>query len=565
MNDALNTDSPSKDKTTNRQSNPHLQPGKVNTISKAIDINLEPVALFKALNQISPLNNAVLLESSEIESKKNVKSILMLQAAIRIECHGQQVKFVALTTNGQNALDHIAHLLKTQAILTEYDLQSVNQQTGQASALNQLIIRYPTHEGYLDEDSRLKQANAIDALRTVQNAFKSAIANEYSVFLTGLFAFDFIANFERLPELSEQADDCPDYVFYLAESLLVFDHRLNQNRLFSNHFSGKDGEKTYFEMSRSFENIEQKIHQLKLDKPFCLSASSSQLDFSSVNVDIPNAEYEKTVEALKQHIIQGDIFQVVPSRTFSLSCHSPINSYLTLKHTNPSPYMFYMQDQDFILFGASPESSLKFCHETRSVELYPIAGTRPRGRLTDHEIDLDLDARIEAELKLDQKEVSEHMMLVDLARNDIARIAESGTTYVPRLLEVDRYSQVMHLVSCVRGTLRSDLDALHAYQACMNMGTLTGAPKIKATQLIRQVEGKRRGSYGGAVGYLNGRGDMDSCIVIRSAFYKNGTAYIQAGAGIVYDSVPASEAKETENKAAAVIRAILLANQQASL
>ena len=227
-----------------------------------------------------------------------------------------------------------------------------------------------------------------------------------------------------------------------------------------------------------------------------------------------------------------------------------------LKKQNPSPYMFYMQDADFTIFGASPESALKYDKASNQVEVYPIAGTRPRGKRADGSVDADLDSRIELNLREDEKEKSEHIMLVDLARNDVAKVSEPGTRYVKDLLKVDRYSHVMHLVSRVVGQLRSDLDALHAYQACMNMGTLVGAPKVSAATLIRQVEKQRRGSYGGAVGYINGNGDMDTCIVIRSAFVKNGVAYIQAGAGVVYDSDPLSEANETRSKAQAVINAV---------
>ncbi|HAD47980.1 MAG TPA: anthranilate synthase component I, partial [Idiomarina sp.] len=193
-------------------------------------------------------------------------------------------------------------------------------------------------------------------------------------------------------------------------------------------------------------------------------------------------------------------------------------AYQQLKINNPSPYMFFMSHPDFCLFGASPESALKYEQQTNQVELYPIAGTRPRGRNPDGSINLDIDGRLELELRLDQKELSEHLMLVDLARNDLARICQPGSRYVADLLKVDRYSQVMHLVSRVVGQLRNDCDALHAYRACMNMGTLTGAPKVSAASLIRQVEQQGRGSYGGAVGYLAGNGDMDTCIVIRSAF-----------------------------------------------
>ena len=278
-----------------------------------------------------------------------------------------------------------------------------------------------------------------------------------------------------------------------------------------------------------------------------------------MSVNISDQQFADQVVTLKKQIVQGNIFQVVPSRAFSLPCPNPLAAYSQLKVTNPSPYMFYVKDSDFILFGASPESALKYDKASNLVEVYPIAGTRGRGFNPDGSINDDLDGRIELDLRLDKKELAEHIMLVDLARNDVARISQPGTRKVAELLKVDRYSHVMHLVSRVTGKLRDDLDALHAYQACMNMGTLVGAPKIKAANLIRQVEQQRRGTYGGAVGYLNTEGDMDSCIIIRSAFVANGKAIIQAGAGVVFDSDPQAETDETRSKAQAVITAIKLA------
>jgi anthranilate synthase component 1 len=190
------------------------------------------------------------------------------------------------------------------------------------------------------------------------------------------------------------------------------------------------------------------------------------------------------------------------------------------------------------------------------VEIRPIAGTARRGRTPEGAPDLDLDGRLEAELRLSEKEVAEHMMLIDLARNDVARVSKPGTRHVPRLLTVDRYSHVMHLVSYVKGELQDGLDALHAYAASMNMGTLVGAPKLEAARILRQRETTRRGPYGGAVGYVTSEGDMDTAIVIRSALVKDGVAYVRAGAGVVYDSDPAAEAEETRRKAQAVLKAL---------
>ena len=540
----------------NNHSNIHPASGRVQSISKLVDSQLAPVDIFEQLSNQLGLTNNMLLESSEIESKENVKSILMLKAALRVECNANQVVIQALTTNGENVIALLAPALKSNP--------SIKCICHEKSVIAVEVIKTET---LVDEDSRLKQPSPLDILRLINSSFSNSSDLQYSVFLCGLFAFDLIATFEALPVVEAGKNTCPDYVFYLAESLIVVDHLKNTKRLISNVFymNIEDTTKSanYYQLAREFEVIEKAVNtlnpiaaekRLKTDKEnFSTPDADEEI---AVVEDLDDEAFESIVSDLKTNIVDGDIFQVVPSRTFSIPCPSPIDSYRNLKQSNPSPYLFFMQDQDFSLFGASPESALKYTSSDNSVLLYPIAGTRPRGKKEDGSIDLDLDARIEAELKLDEKEVAEHMMLVDLARNDIAKISKTGTTHVPRLLAVDRYSQVMHLVSIVKGQLKPELDALSAYLACMNMGTLTGAPKIKASQLIRQVEKQRRGSYGGAVGYLNGNGDMDTCIVIRSAFCKDGIAHIQAGAGVVYDSQPKLEAEETRNKAQAVINAV---------
>ncbi|MEE6081247.1 anthranilate synthase component I, partial [Avibacterium paragallinarum] len=309
-------------------------------------------------------------------------------------------------------------------------------------------------------------------------------------------------------------------------------------------------------VKQSAVQITQKLQ--KIEPHLTIQPASTE-----VSVNIEDEPFKDIIRRLKHHINIGDVFQIVPSRRFSMACPNPLATYRQLKVNNPSPYMFYMQDEDFTLFGASPESALKYSQDSRQLEIYPIAGSRPRGFDAQGNIDPELDARLELELRLDKKELAEHLMLVDLARNDIARVCQSGTRQVKDLMQVDRYSHIMHLVSRVVGKLRPELDALHAYQACMNMGTLTGAPKIKAMQLIYQVEQQKRHSYGGAVGYLSSDGNFDTCIVIRSAFVQNNIAYIQAGCGEVLDSDPQMEADETRHKARAVINAIMQTNQLA--
>jgi anthranilate synthase component 1 len=253
---------------------------------------------------------------------------------------------------------------------------------------------------------------------------------------------------------------------------------------------------------------------------------------------------------------------MTPSRTFTAPCPDPFEAYVRLRAANPSPYMFFVRSPDAVLLGASPETAVRVSGAPRTVSLRPIAGTAPRGRTSDGGIDRELDARLQAALLTDAKELAEHMMLVDLARNDVARVSRAGTRRVSQLLTVDRYQHVMHLVSEVEGELAPGLDALHAYAASLNMGTLVGAPKIRAAELLRQHEPSKRGPYGGAVGYLTHGGELDTAIVIRSAFVRAGVAHVRAGAGVVLDSDPASEAAETRRKAQAVLEAVTGAEGQ---
>ena len=556
-----------------------ISPGKVETIEQVGHYVDDPLAAFAHL--CGNKNNALLLESAEIDSKDDLQSLLMVDAALRMECRGNRVEVKALTGNGASVLPLFVDHAPDGLHIKERTDTSITLVCDEA-------------DGELDEDSRLKAASVMDALRIVINKITPIRQHPHAVFLGGVFAYDMLAGFEKLPDVAEGENDCPDFVFYLAETLITVDHQTRETHLIGSVFSGQDVAQQYFAIAQRLEAIHQQLHDMPAEPVLAGAKTARITDVESeaqsgqslvsdsensnetengqslssfdpsveVSVDLSDEQFCNHVLDLKQHILAGDIFQVVPSRTFSLPCPSPLLAYAKLKESNPSPYMFYMQDAAFSIFGASPESALKYERESNQVEIYPIAGTRPRGKRPDGSIDRDLDSRIELNLREDTKEKSEHIMLVDLARNDVAKVSRPGTRYVKDLLKVDRYSHVMHLVSRVVGQLRDDLDPLHAYQACMNMGTLVGAPKVSAATLIREVEKKRRGSYGGAVGYLNGQGDMDTCIVIRSAFVKNGTAYIQAGAGVVYDSVPQAEADETRAKAQAVIGAVKAALQE---
>lgn len=545
------------------------------TLTDDANYQSDPLSVYQLLCHNK--DNNLLLESAEIDQKHLLKSLLLVDAALKIVCNGNTVIFNALTLNGQAALQFAATQLQPHAKLSLSDNKQI---------LTAIFSDIPTE---LDEKARLMAINPFESLRLFTR-IKNSNNHHFAIFLAGAFAFDMISMSEVLPEVPDGENTCPDFVYYLAETVVVIDHEKQSTEIIANLFSATNDEenKTAQELEQDQEQAQEiqkktteRITQIKqllsnnITSDNIASLIKTNLtnitnlpntdDSQTVSVDISDEEFCQNVEQLKENIRAGDIFQVVPSRTFSLPCLDSIAAYQALKVSNPSPYMFYLKDSDFCMFGASPESAIKYQQNSsegkRQVEIYPIAGTRPRGLNKDGSISLDLDSRIELELRQDKKESAEHIMLVDLARNDIARVCKAGTRHVADLLKVDRYSHVMHLVSRVCGTLLEELDALHAYQACMNMGTLSGAPKVKATSLIREIEGKRRGSYGGAVGYLTGEGEMDTCIVIRSAFVKNNIAHVQAGAGVVYDSIPQAEADETKQKAQAVINAVLAANK----
>ncbi|PCH97015.1 MAG: anthranilate synthase component I [Gammaproteobacteria bacterium] len=534
----------------------------VRTLTDKTKYQSDPLSVYQLL--CSHKENNLLLESAEIDKKHLLKSLLLTDAALKIVCHGNTVTYSALTHNGQAALLFAADQLQSHAQLT----LSANKIT--------LTAVFPDIPTELDEKARLMAVNPFEGLRLFQR-IENSNNHHFAIFLGGAFAFDMINICEVLPKVPDGENTCPDFVYYLAETLVVIDHEQQSTEIIANIFSFSEAEQTKTQIQQQLTERVAEIKQLlsnDITAEQVLNLTKNKIpstaDSQTVTVDISDEKFCQNVEQLKENISAGDIFQVVPSRTFFMPCLNSIAAYQALKISNPSPYMFYLKDSDFCMFGASPESAIKYQQNPpagslqgkRQVEIYPIAGTRPRGFNPDGSISLDLDSRIELELRQDKKESAEHIMLVDLARNDIARVCKAGTRHVADLLKVDRYSHVMHLVSRVCGTLLEELDALHAYQACMNMGTLSGAPKVKATTLIREIEGKRRGSYGGAVGYLTGEGEMDTCIVIRSAFVKNNIAQVQAGAGVVYDSIPQAEADETRQKAQAVINAVLLSNKE---
>ncbi|MDN6100283.1 anthranilate synthase component 1 [Corynebacterium flavescens] len=508
------------------------------TSEREVAYSHDAAALFHAL---ATPRDSLLLEAADIESKKNLNCIAITKAALRVTCRGQEVTARALTPTGEALL----------AVLTqEFAERLLREGEGQATFGFEFSDE-------IDERARLRDSSTADILRALK--LDTAYSSTMLPFLGGGFAFDYLGTFEHLPEVAEGVNDYPDYEFLVAEELLSVNHLDRSARV---EGVGTDKQALEESLTRSADLAATAA----ADSPKAPSTETEAAEPKPLRAtaSVDDATFRRNVKQLKKNIDAGDIYQVVPARSFSLDCPDAFAAYRRLRDTNPSPYMFYIRGADYELFGASPESNLKFTAANRMVQLYPIAGTRPRGLNPDGTINPELDIRNELEMRTDHKEVAEHTMLVDLARNDLARVAVPRTRMVKDLLQVDRYSRVMHLVSRVTATLDPDFDALDAYRACMNMGTLTGAPKLRAMELLREVEGTRRGSYGGAVGYLRGDGSMDNCIVIRSAYVKGGTAVVQAGAGVVRDSIPQSEADETVHKAYAVLNAIALA-QGASL
>lgn len=405
----------------------------------------------------------------------------------------------------------------------------------------------------IDEEARLKSTNQMDVIRVVAFAFKLA-SKPFRVTcgLLGALSYDFIDQFEKLPANESDILKNPDYELYFADNIFLMDHATGRGHIVVNVLVTDDDRQEI--IADAQKSLNRYFQASSLDVP---QPREFEGQLAPASTDTDQAAYEQMVATAKDHIIEGDIFQGVLSRTITEPCpYEPLDVYKRLRALNPSPYMFYLNTQNTILLGASPELNLRVSGTgQQEVEIRPIAGTKPRGR-TNGKIDPDTDVRYEAELKLDRKELAEHMMLVDLARNDIARVAEPGSRAVSEMLITEKYESVMHLVSNVKGLLRKDLDALSAYLATMNMGTLTGAPKIEAMKILRQLEKNKRGYYGGAVMYLTVDGQFDSCITIRSLQIKDNVAYIRVGAGIVHDSNPKSEFDETQHKAGSCLKAI---------
>lgn len=357
----------------------------------------------------------------------------------------------------------------------------------------------------------------------------------------GTLSYDLVRFFEKIPTDTDDDLECPDVSMLLCDRMIAFDHAKNRILVIA-HASNEQ------EYDEACHTILETIEHLKRPLPSLPTAEKSNPNFQS---NMSRDAFESAVRKAIQYIEEGDVVQVVISQRFSTEANAhPLMIYRALRSLNPSPYMYLLRFGDMDIIGASPEVLVTY--EEGRVRVRPIAGTRHRGK-TEEE-----DQKIEQELINDEKERAEHLMLVDLGRNDVGRIAKPGTVKMNEFMVVERYSHVMHIVSDVTGIVRDDLDSFDVFKACFPAGTVSGAPKVRAMEIIEELEPTRRGTYAGAVGYFGFNGDMDMAIAIRTILLKNGRAHIQAGAGIVFDSMPENEWQECHNKAKAVIDAVTI-------
>ena len=363
----------------------------------------------------------------------------------------------------------------------------------------------------------------------------------------GYLSYEAVNHFERLPSPERDPLELPESVFMMTTTFLIFDHLRHKIRVVSHVHLDGDVEGAY---AKAVQRIDGLVS--RLESPLRLPSSDSRPSPGpepSVTSNMTRDKYEDMVQRVKKYVNEGDVIQAVVSQRLErpTTAH-PFQIYRALRAINPSPYMYYLELDDFHIVGASPELLVQV--ENGDVATHPIAGTRPRAA------DSDADKALEQELRTSEKERAEHIMLLDLGRNDIGRVSEPGTVQVTQLMDVERYSHVMHMVSHVTGRLREGYTSYDALRACFPAGTVSGAPKIRAMEIIAELEPDKRGPYSGAVGYFDLSGNMDTAITIRTLVIKDGMAYAQAGGGIVFDSTPEEEYQETLDKASALLRAM---------
>jgi len=492
-------------------------------LARRLPAGLDPLTAYRALGAEAPGTGLFEAPDGQV--------LVMGRACVRAEARDGTVVVQALNANGE-------------ALLAALDSAAViDRRTDRLT----FVFARPRSD---DAAERLLGPQPLHALRALLSAAASPSGEPFGAVLLGVAGFDLAAWGEEMP--GSAASDFPEYVFWVPDTLLAIAPG-GSARLLCTAFGADErhGHDAARRLEEGLEALARPAHPARpQDRPASLTNTPGSAPAPAFIPDLDDAAFAALVTRLKEEIAAGEVYQIVPSRTFRGPCPDPLDAFARLRRAEPSSYRFFLVGQDWTLLGASPETSVRLSAggaAGRTVEVKPIAGTRPRGASPDE------DDRLEAEMRLDGKELAEHMMLVDLARNDVARVSLPGTRRVARLLTVERFARVMHLVSSVTGTIRPGLDTFDALAACLNVGTLVGAPKIRAMQLLRAHERTRRGPYGGAIGWVAGDGRMDTAVVIRSALVCGGIAEVRSGAGVVHDSVPEAEAAETRAKASALL------------
>ncbi len=496
-----------------------------------------PLHLFRQLRGTDGSKGLCLLESCGPQLPTTRRSVVGARALLRLELRQGQASFTVLQPEAEALLDLLAE-----------GLESSSRQPGQ------LQVQVPAVDLPTDcsDEERLLAPGVLDLVRKAAGLLADS-PNSKSPLAPGLFgtfSYDLVDQFESLPPRAEPQSEV-DASFVLISDMVIYERDQQQVHVLTRGLPWEEVVTVEQRHRQTVQLLQEMGPQPEPPLPARPAGKTAETDLDS-------EDFQAAVQSFRQHIAKGDIFQGVLSRRMRVQSQAdPLDVYYALRCANPSPYLFFLDLAQGSLLGASPETFLRV--EQGEVEIRPIAGTVPRGLTDEGEIDVDMDNRLALQLLLDKKEQAEHAMLLDLARNDVARVSVAGSCRVTQQFSIEKYSHVQHLVSRVRGRLQQGLDALHAYRAAANMGTLTGAPKLRAMELIRQSEPTPRGFYGGAAGYFLQDGSFDSCIVIRSLRHQDHNYETRAGAGVVWDSNPALEFQETEHKARACLQAIATA------
>lgn len=404
------------------------------------------------------------------------------------------------------------------------------------------------------KEETFKHENPFIFLRNYLINFNAYIDPELPRFfggMVGYISYDIVKIFEKVPDLDKKSLNIPEIFLMIPETILIFDNLKQSVKIVVNAFIEGESEKTYEDASKKIDGIIQlfKRYEDERFRNYLLTPLDNKSSIEGFKSNFTKKGFLNTVKRAREYVISGDVVQVVISQRFEtkIDCH-PFDVYRALRIINPSPYMFYIDTEDIHLIGSSPEILVRL--ENEKITLRPIAGTRRRGKTEEEDI------LLEEELLMDEKERAEHIMLVDLGRNDVGRVAEIGSVNVTELMTVERYSHVMHIVSNIEGRLKKGFDMFDVFMSCFPAGTVTGAPKVRAMQIIEELEPSLRGPYAGAVGYFGFNNNMDMCIGIRMLVVRGNRVFVQAGAGIVADSISENEYNETVNKAMAMFKSV---------